>query len=529
VIYCRVSTKEQAQTNLSLPVQKKVCVEYCEREGLDVDKLFMERGESAKTIDRPEFQKLLSYCRQNKGRVQVVVVYDLSRFARDNVVHFAARAALHQYGVTLRSATQQIDDTSTGAMMEGVLATFAYFDNKQKAERTVRGMKDTIAEGRWTFFPPLGYRRAVDPSGKSNIEPDPTRAPFVRQAFDLYATGLYTKAQVLRIVTGSGLRTARGASVSLQTFQQTLRNPIYAGWLTVKSWEMEPTRGNFEPLVTDKVFTAVQAVLDGKKLSLTPQVRNRADFPLRGFVKCGDCGRPLTASWSKGRRKHYGYYRCWAPSCRAVNMSKDGLEKEFVDYLGSLKPARGLMTLFREIVLDLWQKKQVEAVATVKVLERKLADLKSRKDRLVGAFVYQQAIDKATYEDQNDKLAEDIALAEMELHDAHVTELDVEGVLNFAEHVIQNASRMWLECSAEQKQRLQKVLFPNGMTYSNGTLGTTEISPVFRMLELLPSRSGRDGSGVEKEELGTAETAMISKPLHALPTPEVKPSVPDGI
>jgi site-specific DNA recombinase len=71
VIYCRVSTKEQAQTNLSLPVQKKVCVEYCEREGLDVDKLFMERGESAKTIDRPEFQKLLSYCRQNKGRVQV--------------------------------------------------------------------------------------------------------------------------------------------------------------------------------------------------------------------------------------------------------------------------------------------------------------------------------------------------------------------------------------------------------------------------------------------------------------------------
>jgi hypothetical protein len=46
-----------------------------------------------------------------------------------------------------------------------------------------------------------------------------------------------------------------------------------------------------------------------------PRQRNHPDFPLRGFVRCEACGRPLTGSWSKGRNGHYAYYHCqrqWA-------------------------------------------------------------------------------------------------------------------------------------------------------------------------------------------------------------------------
>jgi site-specific DNA recombinase len=81
VIYCRVSTKDQVR-NLSLPTQEKTCREYCKRSSYDVDKIFVERGESAKTADRTELKKLLTYCRENKGRLHAVVVYSLSRFAR---------------------------------------------------------------------------------------------------------------------------------------------------------------------------------------------------------------------------------------------------------------------------------------------------------------------------------------------------------------------------------------------------------------------------------------------------------------
>jgi DNA invertase Pin-like site-specific DNA recombinase len=82
VIYVRVSTKEQTE-NLSLPTQLRACEEYCRRQGYDVLERFYEEGESAKTTDRSQLQKLLTFCRLNKGRVHFVVVFNLTRFARD--------------------------------------------------------------------------------------------------------------------------------------------------------------------------------------------------------------------------------------------------------------------------------------------------------------------------------------------------------------------------------------------------------------------------------------------------------------
>ena len=75
VIYVRVSSEEQVQ-NLSLGTQEAICREYCGRNNIEVDRVFVEKGESAKTVDRTEFQAMLEYCRHNKGRVQFVVVYD---------------------------------------------------------------------------------------------------------------------------------------------------------------------------------------------------------------------------------------------------------------------------------------------------------------------------------------------------------------------------------------------------------------------------------------------------------------------
>ena len=154
VIYVRVSTKEQTE-NLSLPTQLKACEEYCQRQGFHVLARFREEGESAKTADRTELQKLLQFCRTNKGRVQFVVVFNLTRFARDKYDHFALRAHLKSLGISLRSATEPIDDTSTGKLMEGVLAEFAQFDNDCRSDRTRAGMKAALELGRWTFLAPL--------------------------------------------------------------------------------------------------------------------------------------------------------------------------------------------------------------------------------------------------------------------------------------------------------------------------------------------------------------------------------------
>ena len=117
VIYVRVSTKEQTE-NLSLPTQLRACEEYCRRQGYEVLTRFHEEGESAKTTERTQLQALLKYCRTHKGKVHFVVVYNLTRFAREKYDHFALRALLKSLGISLRSATEPIDDTSTGKLMK---------------------------------------------------------------------------------------------------------------------------------------------------------------------------------------------------------------------------------------------------------------------------------------------------------------------------------------------------------------------------------------------------------------------------
>src|SRR5262249_389816 len=209
--------------NLSRATQRRECERYCVERGLEVTRVFVEEGESAKTTERPELQKLLDYCREHQGAVQHVVVYSINRLARNSYDHAALRVIFNKYAVTLRSATEPISEDSTGRFMENVLAAVAQFDNDVRADRTIAGMKAAVESGRWTFVPPLGYMRASDPTGRPTIAPDPERAPLVRKAFELCASGRHRPHEVLGVVNGLGLRTLRGRRVSAQTFGQMLR------------------------------------------------------------------------------------------------------------------------------------------------------------------------------------------------------------------------------------------------------------------------------------------------------------------
>jgi len=74
VIYLRVSTKEQAEDPHNLENQEKRCRAHCQQMGLNVLHVFIDRGESARTSDRPEFQRMLAFCKTARNNVRYVVV-----------------------------------------------------------------------------------------------------------------------------------------------------------------------------------------------------------------------------------------------------------------------------------------------------------------------------------------------------------------------------------------------------------------------------------------------------------------------
>jgi hypothetical protein len=122
-----------------------------------------------------------------------------------------------------------------------------------------------------------------------------------------------------------------------------------------------------------------------------------------------------------------------------------------------------------------------------------------RKQRLVEAYLYERTIDAQTYQEQLDRLREEAALAQMELHDARLDELEVESVLNFATYVLSNASRFWSECSLEQKQRFQSILFPEGLRFDGESFGTAVTCIAFNYLRDVSARNANLASrtGVE--------------------------------
>ena len=120
-----------------------------------------------------------------------------------------------------------------------------------------------------------------------------------------------------------------------------------------------------------------------------------------------------------------------------------------------------------------------------------MSELLSRAERLEEAFLYDRSIDRAVYERQRDRLQEELAIAELELHDACIDETEIEGLLAFAEHLITNIGRVWLEASLAQRQQIQRTIFPEGLPFDGERFGTAATCLVFSTLER--SRGAENG------------------------------------
>ena len=154
----------------------------------------------------------------------------------------------------------------------------------------------------------------------------------------------------------------------------------------------------------------------------------------------------------------------------------------FVELLTSLQPEPGYMRLFNAIVQDEWKSQQEDAKRLRGNLEGVVSHLRTRLDRVEDAFLHQQTIDRASYERQRDRLREELALAEMELSGAVISQLDVEGILGFAEHVLTDAARLWADVALNEKQLLQQAVFPEGLRFDGERFGTAITCLAFKQL-----------------------------------------------
>jgi hypothetical protein len=179
---------------------------------------------------------------------------------------------------------------------------------------------------------------------------------------------------------------------------------------------------------------------------------------------------------------YYVYCHCRG-RCRAANISKTKLEEMFVDELTRLQPTAGFMRLVKDRVLHAWRDLKADAKRRIVDVERKQKTIQERLDRLDQAFLFERSIDIETYDRHRDTLREELTLAQMDRHSCELEEMDVEGILGFADRVLPSASNPWVRSSLAQKQRLQQVFFPEKVGFDGKSLvGTGTTLPVLNYL-----------------------------------------------
>ena len=482
VIYTRVSTERQV-TNASLETQEKSCLIFCEQNGWEVLRIFREEGESAKTANRPKLIAALDYCCTLDPSPDYFVVYAVDRLARRIEDHLFIRARLKAKGTKLRSATQTLGEDSTQKYLETIIAAAAEFDNSLRAEKTVAGMKTRASEGQRVWKAPIGYRNALNGARQKTMVPDPERAPLVSMAFEMFSDGLHSKSEVLRKVTDLGLRSKTGRKLTLEDFKRMLANPSYKGIISVERWGIE-TKGNFPPLVSEEVFNRVQLILRAKRKATGERQLNHPDFPLRNFLKCGSCGKPLTASFSTGRSKRkYAYYHCQNRNCSApANEPRSIIEDGFRLFLEKLRCKRELVDLFRRIVSDVWEEKKRLDAEEGAIYRRQLAELEHRKTKLFDAYSGGVLrIDE--YKSMKEVIEQEIAIAQIRECNSSGEDADPSELLTFAESIFSDPANFWQTCPPDQKVRLQRFLFPEGVNYKDGYYRTDSTCLLFKLLQ----------------------------------------------
>jgi len=498
VIYVRVSSAEQVE-GYSLDVQERDCRAWSERNGVEVDRVFREEGESAKNADRTEFQKMYAYISKNRSTLTYVVVDRLVRFSRNVGDSAIYRAKLVQWGQKLRSVKEQIDETPAGNLQVNVIQAVAQFDNDMRRIHTGNGMKEALEAGRWTFPPPIGYR----PGHKGKLTHDPERAPLIAGLYEKVADG-HSLSDAVEWAKLHGLVGRRGGVLTDSTASKVLRNPLYKGWVDAPDFGVS-RQADFAPIVSAELWARVQRVLNGNSESLTvPHTKVNEAYPLRGVIVCGTCGKLATASSSRGKAGNkFPYYHC-VHGRGHLRIPVRRAEAQFVTVLEKLVPNESRMRVVEECFRDAWSIKNASADADIERLNGQLRSLKQRKTGLLAKMETLTDDDfRAMYVAVNSEIERaELALAEAQMESTGwepsapeleqglgrmpsqrvKVKLDVDTALGYLRHLLWNSGIYYSQSDLAGKRRIALRIFTNGIKCSKDGFGTPVTNSLFNML-----------------------------------------------
>ena len=492
VIYARVSSVRQTTQGNGLSSQETRCREYAKFHNYEVVRVFTDDLSGA-LEKRPGMKALLTYLVKHRKDQTVVIIDDISRLARGVEAHLRLRHAIDKAGGKLESPTLEFGEDSDAQLVEMLLASVSQHQRQKNAEQTKNRMRARMMNGYWVFQPPFGYRYEMVSGQGRILVPNEPFASIMKEGLAGFASGRFsTQVEVLRFFEQHPefMAAQPKAGIRNQRIKVWLTQPLYAGYLEKPDWDITLRQAQHEPLISWTQFQRIQERLN-ERARVPARADVRDDFPLRGFILCGDCDKPLTACWTKGKTKRYPYYLCFNTSCASNRKSipKAEIEDAFEDMLQKMQPSRSLFKLAATMFEELYDNgaknlrmridgdhKQVHA------LEKKIEKVVDRivnasSDRMISALEERLASLES----------EKVTLAEKAQNMAKPRGT-FEEIFELSMRFLGNPYKLWTYGSLEEKRLVLKLTFARNLAYVRKQgFRTPNLSMPFKLLSKIPS------------------------------------------
>lgn len=357
--YCRVSTDKSDQLN-SLETQKEFFLEYTKRTGDNLIKLYADEGISGTKIkNRKEFQRMLADA--EKGLFDMVVVKDISRFARNTVDLLQSVRKLKSLGIETQFLTANMTSMGNSEFVLTIFGALAQEESANTSKRIKFGKKMNAEKGRVPNIV-FGYDKTI--GDYFNLSINENEAMAIRQIFQWYIEEGYGGSKIANMLNERGIKTKRGNNWSQNSVCRILTNEIYTGkiingkeeiadFLTGQRKEKDESEWlvTLRPelrIIEDEVFDKAQDILKGRHDSFKiTHERQSNKYLFSTLIKCKECG------WSFRRtvRQYKNTYVRWvcsghngkgADSCpNAVTVDEEeliqALQEYFQEILGKKK------------------------------------------------------------------------------------------------------------------------------------------------------------------------------------------------
>ena len=490
--YDRVSTINQKNNGLSLETQKTKILEKVEELGGELaEEIYEDGGITGTSIEkRPAIQAVLARC--GKGDIDYLIVQDSSRVSRNTLEYLVIKQTLKKYGTTIIPLTGAIsaDMGPMGDVMDEMIAVVHSIVPRLTSYKVKQTGAEKFKAGYYPSVAPLGYLNVVNKNPSSSydkriIAPNPDVAPFITQAFKMYATQKHTIFSIREYLHNNGVRGKSGRPLAYSLMHNILRSSFYYGWM---KWGGHEGMGKHEPLIDKKTFDLVQYILSRRGENGTRSRKH--NFLLRGVIFCNLCGRRYTAEWHYNAKKlvkrggKIGYYHCAGVGrvgkCHSTYIEIEDLEKQVENEVGKLEFTQEFIDAVKRNVRKVYDNANERVKIAKKAAYNRRDALEIKREKLEEAML-DGTITRDRFTVLNAKIGADMVDVHKELADiAKIRTIDIK-IVDEVLALTQNIATTY-KTSDTNAQRAYLNFFFKKIQVEDGKIANIEYQPVIEVL-----------------------------------------------